>query len=131
LKPHELVGKCVAALDAELRVKPMQYVIERGAQVASASSDDLKAGTAFKVGESQTENYTDSVHSAVKYDLIGNLAESHPTNAQTIASILKGINVAVFSQYRTNPEDFIAKAGTLINEQKATAIVEHIAYDPV
>jgi type III restriction enzyme len=67
----------------------------------------------------------------VKYDLIGNLAEATQLTRHTIAAILKGVNVAVFSQYKTNPEDFIAKAGTLINEQKATAIVEHIAYDPV
>ena len=127
----ELVGKCVEALDKELRVKPMQYVIERGAQVVDTSFDDLKAGTAFKLTASATENYTDSVHSAVKYDLIGNLAEATQLTRNTIASILKGINVAIFSQYKTNPEDFIAKAGTLINEQKATAIVEHIAYDPV
>ncbi len=127
----ELIGKCVATLDKELRVKPMQYVIERGAQLENASLDDLKEGAAFKLITSSTENYTHSVHSAVKYDLIGNLAEATHLTRSTIASILKGVNVAVFSQYKTNPEDFIAKAGTLINEQKATAIVEHIAYDPV
>lgn len=128
---NELVGKCVAALETELRAKPMQYVIERGTQTLDTSFDDLKAGTAFKLTASETENYTHSVHSAVKYDLIGNLAESTQLTRKTIASILKGINAALFSQYKTNPEDFIAKAGTLINEQKATAIVEHIAYNPV
>ena len=127
----ELVDKCVAWLDTELRVKPMQYIIERGTQVDNASFDDMKSGTAFKVAESSTEKYTHSVHSAVKYDLIGNLAEATQLTRSTIASILKGLNVAVFSQYKTNPEDFIARSGTLINEQKATAIVEHIAYDPV
>ncbi|AIG03227.1 MULTISPECIES: type III restriction-modification system endonuclease [Pseudomonas] len=127
----ELVGKCVAALDTELRVKPMQYIIERGSQLENASFDDMKSGTAFKIAESSTEKYNHSVHSAVKYDLIGNLAEDTQLTRSTIASILKDINVAVFSQYKTNPEDFIAKAAMLINEQKATAIVEHIAYDPV
>lgn len=127
----ELVDKCVGALDAELRVKPMQYIIERGTQLENASFDDMKSGTAFKVANSSTENYTHSVHSAVKYDLIGNLAEATQLTRSTIASILKRLNVAVFSQYKTNPEDFIARAGILINEQKATAIVEHIAYDPV
>jgi type III restriction enzyme len=127
----ELLEKCVAALDAELRVKPMQYIIERGTQLENASFDDMKSGTAFKVSESSTEKYTHSAHSAVKYDLIGNLAELTQLTRRTIASILKRLNVAVFSQYKTNPEDFIAKAGTLINEQKATVIVEHIAYDPV
>lgn len=127
----ELLDKCVAALDAELRVKPMQYIIERGTQLENASFDDMKSGTAFKVSESSTEKYTHSAHSAVKYDLIGNLAELTQLTRSTIASILKRLNVAVFSQYKTNPEDFIARAGTLINEQKATVIVEHIAYDPV
>lgn len=127
----ELVDKCVGTLDAELRVKPMQYVIERGAQLENASFDDMKSGSAFKITESSTEKYTHSVHSAVKYDLIGNLAEATQLTRSTIAGILKRLNVAVFSQYKTNPEDFIAKAGTLINEQKATAIVQHIAYDPV
>lgn len=127
----ELLDKCVAALDAELRVKPMQYVIERGTQLENASFDDMKSGTAFKVAESSTEKYTHSVHSAVKYDLIGNLAELTQLTRSTIAGILKRVNAAVFSQYKSNPEDFIAKAGTLINGQKATAIVEHIAYDPV
>ena len=127
----ELVKKCVRALDEELRVKPMQYVIERGSQIEQARYEDIQAGTAFRVAESETENYRQSIHSAVKYDLIGNLAEATQLTRQTITRILRGINVAVFSQYRTNPEDFIARAGTLINEQKATAIVEHIVYDPV
>jgi type III restriction enzyme len=39
--------------------------------------------------------------------------------------------VAVFAQYKTNPEDFIAKASRLINEQKATVIVEKLSYDSV
>jgi len=127
----ELVGKCVGALDAELRVKPMQYIIERGTQLENASFDEMNSGSAFKITESSTEKYTHSVHSAVKYDLIGNLAEATQLTRSTIAGILKRLNVAVFSQYKTNPEDFIARASTLINEQKATAIVEHIAYNPV
>ena len=37
----------------------------------------------------------------------------------------------MFAQFRTNPESFIAEAVRLINEQKATMIIEHLAYDPV
>ena len=37
----------------------------------------------------------------------------------------------LLDQYKTNPEDFIAKATRLINEQKATVIVEHLAYDAI
>ncbi len=38
----ELITKCVAALDKELRVKPMQYVIERGEQLQAATYDDIE-----------------------------------------------------------------------------------------
>lgn len=48
-----------------------------------------------------------------------------------MTEILKGINAAIFSQFKTNPESFIAEATRLINEQKATVIIEHLAYDPV
>jgi len=127
----ELVGKCVKCLDKELHVSQLQYTIQRGEQIDDASYASMKQGEAFKVRETATESLKASVHSAVKYDLIGKLTEETQLTRNTIASILQGINVAVFSQYKTNPEDFIAKAARLINEQKATVIVEHLAYDPV
>lgn len=127
----ELVQKCVATLNKELIVTPMRYVIERGAQTDQASVESLQSGTAFKVEETTREEYKHSVHSAVRYDLVGKLAEMTQLTRRTVAAVLSGLYPAVFGQFKTNPEDFIAKAGTLINEQKATAIVEHIAYDPV
>ena len=127
----ELVTKCVKCLDKELNVSQLQYTIQRGEQTDDASYEALKQGEAFKVRETSTESLKASIQSAVKYDLIGKLAEQTQLTRNTIAGILQGINVAVFSQYKTNPEDFILKAARLINEQKATVIVEHLAYDPV
>ena len=83
------------------------------------------------VTESKTDLHRASAHSAVKYDLIGRLVEDTQLTRRTVAAVLQGINKAVFSQYKTNPEDFMQKAARLINEQKATVIVEHLAYDPV
>lgn len=127
----ELVGKCVAELDKELRVSALQYTIKHGEQIDDATYDAVKQGESFKVMETITESNKASVHSAVKYDLIGKLAENTQLTRQTIAGILRGINNAVFDQFKVNPEDFIAKASRLINEQKATVIVEHLAYDMI
>jgi len=126
----ELVNKCLATLDKELRVTPLQYIVQRGEQKDNASYDDVKHGDAFGIKETETANYNSSIRSAVKYDLVGKLAEDTLLTRRTIATILQGVNIAVFSQYKTNPEDFITQAARLINEQKATVIVEHIAYDP-
>ena len=46
-----------------------------------------------------------------------------------IVCILTGIESGVFEQYKYNPEEFILKSAQLINEQKATAIIEHITYN--
>jgi len=67
----------------------------------------------------------------VKYDLIGKLAGDTKLTRSTIAGILKGINAATFSQYRRNPEDFMLKGARIINEQKATMVVEHLTYNSV
>jgi type III restriction enzyme len=127
----ELVGKCVAELDKELRVSALQYTIKHGEQIENATYDAVKQGESFKVMETITESNNASVHSAVKYDIIGKLAENTQLTRQTIADILKGINNAVFDQFKVNPEDFITKASRLISEQKATVIVEHLAYDMI
>ena len=130
----ELVSKAVAALndkDEGLRVSPLQYVIQKGEQLDAVTNDQIQSGTSFHIAESTVENHRSSIHSTVQYDLIGKLAEGTQLTRRTVAEILKGMNVAVFAQFKTNPESFIAEAIRLINEQKATVIVEHLAYDPV
>jgi type III restriction enzyme len=127
----ELVQKAVKELDAALRVTPLQYTIQHGEQAAAVTYDGIKGGNAFELKATETETNRNSIHSAVKYDLVGKLAEGTQLTRRTVAEILKGINVAVFAQFKTNPESFIAEATRLINEQKATVIIEHLAYDPV
>ena len=128
----ELVGKAAKELNAHLRVTPLQYTIQRGEQADLTTYDDLKGGQAFVLKATTTEtNRQHSVHSAVKYDLVGKLAEGTQLTRRTVVDILKGLNLAVFAQFKTNPEHFIAEARRLINEQKATMVVEHLAYDPV
>jgi type III restriction enzyme len=126
----ELVAKCVKALEAELKVSPMQYTVVAGEQEDLTTLDGMRKGQSFKIMETRTAYSGTSAHTAVKYDLIGRLADETQLTRATVAGILQGINKAVFSQYRSNPEDFMQKAARLINEQKATVIVEHIAYDP-
>ena len=127
----ELVNKAVVELDKCLRVTPLQYTIQTGVQVDQVTVEALKSGDGFKVAETTVEQNKQSIHSAVKYDLIGKIAEGTQLTRRTTADILKAISVAVFAQYRTNPESFIAETVRLINEQKATMIIEHLAYDPV
>jgi type III restriction enzyme len=128
---HELVTKSIKALNQHLRVTPLQYTIQRGEQSDQISFEGMKTGNAFEIRSTDTEQSKLSIHSAVKYDLIGKLAEGTQLTRRTVADILGGMEPAVFDQFKTNPENFLAEAIRLINEEKAAVIIEHIAYDPV
>jgi len=130
----ELVRRATQALnhkDDGLTVTPLRHVIETGQQQDHVTYDQLAGGEGFRMVESTTESHRASVHSAVRYDLIGKVAEGTHLTRRTVAEILKGMIAPVFAQYRMNPESFIAGAIRLINEQKAALVVEHLSYDPV
>lgn len=126
----ELVRKCIATLDKELRVTPLQYTVQKGIQQDALTDEQLRKGDGFKVEETATE-YGDSIHSRVRYDLLGKVSENAHLTRGTAASILQGIQSAVFNQFRQNPEHFIAEASRLITEQKAAMVIERLAYDEV
>lgn len=127
----ELVKHCIQTLNKELRVTPLQYTIHRGEQAEEISYDQIKSGDSFNLKETSTEHNSHSAHAAVPYDLIGKIAENVQLTRKTVAEILSGIEKSVFSQFKTNPENFIAEATRLIQEQKATVVVEHLSYDAV
>lgn len=124
----ELVRRCVAALDRELRVQPLQYRVVHGEQSEKVDAEQLRRGASFRIRETHTDAHDGSVRSAVHYDLVGKLAEATVLTRQTIASILVGIEKPVFAQFATNPEGFLMEATRLIREQKASAVVEHLSY---
>jgi len=92
--------------------------------------DELKGGEAFSVKESSTIKGDSSVHSAVAYDLIGKLASETKLTRRTIGAILMKTSGKTFEKYKKNPEEFIRNASRIINEQKATTVIEHLRYDP-
>lgn len=109
----------------------MQYTIQAGEQADNLSYDEMKQGDAFKLTLTSTEENRNSIHSAVKYDLVGKVAEAVQLTRKTVSEILSKIQKPVFTQFKENPENFISESTRLINEQKATVIIEHLTYDTV
>lgn len=125
----ELIRKSIASLDSKLRVSKIFFRVESGAMDSIKSKDDLTSGTSFVKEESGSYGVTIEANSNVKYDLIGKLVDETGLTRKAIIAILQGIQPSVFNQFKDNPEKFISKAAQLINDQKATAIIEHITYD--
>jgi type III restriction enzyme len=125
----ELIDNAANALDKELKVRELQYQVIEGEMADDISDEKIKDGGAFKVKDSSIVTSDMSVHSAIAYDLIGKLAGETKLTRRTIGEILKKVSDKTFFKYRKNPEEFIRNAGRLINEQKATTVIEHLSYD--
>lgn len=126
---EELIKKAIAHIDEKMFVAKLQYTVTRGEQGKDWNAEKLKNGAGFLAEESKTYTLERAEGSQVKYDLVGKVAEGAKLTRRTVARILGGIKPYTFAMFKNNPEEFIAKAIKLINEQKATMIVEQITYN--
>jgi type III restriction enzyme len=131
---NELIKKSVTELNARLRVSKVYFKVEKGEQTKTIESKaQLQAGEAFVRSDMSREEvlpYTAmKASSSVLYDLVGKIVAETGLTRKAIATILVSIEKVVFDQFGDNPEEFIIRAANIINEQKATAIIEHITYD--
>ena len=127
----ELVKKAIASLNQNLHVPKIFFKVETGAMDEIKSRDSLLVGSAFSKSKSSTYDSSKQIraNSSVKYDLIGKLVGETGLTRKAVVAILTGIEKSVFEQFKFNPEEFIIKAAALINDEKATAIIQHITYN--
>ena len=108
----QLIKDAIKALDTELSVSTVQIAVTS------------KSGSTSSLVHSSS-----SSSSSLRYDLIGELVQRTGLKRQTIADILKGIKPATFKLYSQSPEEFIIKAGDIINGRKISAVTTDIIYD--
>ncbi|OPX92623.1 MAG: Type III restriction enzyme, res subunit [Pelotomaculum sp. PtaB.Bin104] len=125
----ELIQKAISALNRELRVSKIFFKVETGSMTDIQSREQLQQGSAFVKEKNEVYKAEISASSAVKYDLVGKVVTETGLTRKAVVSILRGIEKAVFGQFANNPEEFIIKAAQIINEQKATTIIQHITYN--
>jgi type III restriction enzyme len=125
----ELIQKAISALNRELRVSKIFFKVETGSMTDIQSREQLQQGSAFVKEENEVYKAEISASSAVKYDLVGKVVTETGLTRKAVVSILRGIEKTVFGQFANNPEEFIIKAAQIINEQKATTIIQHITYN--
>ena len=119
---EELIKKAIASINKNLRVTELKYVVTTGEQ----GTDDLDF-----TGEqhTRTQALKEVSTSDVPYDLVGEIAKGATLTRRTVVRILKGISLNQLYKFKNNPEEFIRNVVRLIKDQKATMIVEHIAYN--
>ena len=128
---NELIEKSIKALNEKLTISRMRIRITEGEQRNTISVSQLKNEDSMVVEKIRNEVYDDFVPVNTKYDLIGSISNDTGLTRHTIIKILKNIRADVFEQFKYNPEEFIRKASSLINDEKATTIIDGITYNKV
>jgi len=129
---EELIRKAAVHMNRELFVSRLQYTVAKGIQMDQLSEGKLRDESGFyKLKKDPPKNLERVSSTGICYDLLGVIAKGTALTRRTVAAILQNIGPEQFAMYRQNPEEFIAKAIRLINEQKATMTVEHICYNTV
>ena len=125
---QDLIKKSIIGLNHSLHVTRMRIAITTGALTDIRSKEELEAGKAMNVGNTQSITVKEAVASGVCYDLVGELVQRTGLKRSSIVEILRGIKAETFGMFRINPEEFIIRAGNIINEQKAMAVIKQIVY---
>ena len=124
----ELIKKTIQVLNKRLFVNKTIAVIKTG-EMNKFDKQQAEKEQAFTTTKESRETIYTGRYTTVKYDLLDQLVQLTGLTRKTLALILSGIEESIFKFFEINPEEFITRTANIINEQKATAIVEHIEYN--
>lgn len=124
----ELIKKAIDAINVRLNVNKMKVRITEGMQKEEITSVSINTGESMTDGQTKTETVEDFSPSQIEYDLIGEITKSTGLTRKTIVKILMGITPQKFSYFKYLPEEFIRKVSNIINEEKATTVIDGITY---
>ncbi len=125
----KLIKNAINELDKHLNVTEIRIVVESGSMEGIRDREELEASAAMSAAKVKTIRVTEAVGNNVTYDLVGELVQSTGLTRRTIVAMLQGIKPGTFHQFKLNPEEFIIKAGRIINDCKAISLIQHIRYE--
>lgn len=128
-KTEDLIQRAVIAQNNHLRVSAINILVTTGTLNEIKSKQELTEGAAVTQDKTHTIHVTEVIGKGMTYDLIGKLVTTTGLNRKTIVEILKSIKPATFHLFKMNPEEFIIKAGLIINDSKALAVIQCIKYE--
>lgn len=123
----KLISDSTIRINADLHITDRKYEIKTG-EMREVSKEDLKEGTAINVTKVDSKKLSADLYTQVTYDIVGEIEVQTNLKRTTIVAILKKIHQEKFFLLRKNPEEFIAKCAKLINETKASLIIDEIKY---
>jgi len=124
----KLIEESVILINSDLHIGDMVYEVKTGEQKAEGTKQDMDSGTHIEQSSTERFNLKSNPYHSTRYDLVGEIENHTLLTRRTIVDILQKIQPNKFYLLGKNPEEFIAKSSTIINEVKSELIVSHISY---
>ena len=135
---EKLINDSVNSINKNLHISERTYEVKEGELSKKLDEDNnekdlLKEDLANFTGFAQPTRTPvllkiDNIYTNARYDIVGEIEKKTNLTRKTIVEILKKIEAQKFKLIHKNPEEFIANCNRLINEVKASLILNNIAY---
>ncbi|MHC1777536.1 MAG: type III restriction-modification system endonuclease [Lentimicrobium sp.] len=127
---EKLISDCKIRINALLSIGDRVYEVKTG-ELQEGTKEQMQEGVLVKESERQYLKLKNDLYSNAVYDIVGEIEVLTNLTRNTIVAILKAIKEEKFLLLRKNPEEFIAKCSKLINEVKASLIINNIVYHKI
>ncbi|EKT4552405.1 DEAD/DEAH box helicase family protein [Flavobacterium psychrophilum] len=114
-------------INKDLHIADRSYEVKEGV-LEQTTKQKIDNNEAIQVTSRATKKLDTDIYTNTVYDIIGEIVNATNLKRTTVVTILKKINPNQFYLIRKNPEEFIAKCSKLINETKASLIINNILY---
>ncbi|GGB83158.1 type III restriction-modification system endonuclease [Dyadobacter sediminis] len=123
----KLINDAKIRINAELHIAERTYEVRSG-ELKETTKEELVQKEGFKETDRESKQLKSDIYTNTVYDIVGEIVKITNLTRRTVVEILKAINMEKFFLLRKNPEEFIAKSAKLINEEKASLIINNIVY---
>ena len=124
---EKLVEDSKIKINAQLHIGDRVYEVKTG-ELHDGTKDQMKDGSLIRESKREQQRLSNDLFADAVYDVVGEIEEQTNLTRRTIVAILKSISEKKFLLIRKNPEEFIAKTSKLINDVKASLIINNIVY---
>lgn len=124
---EKLIQDSKVKINAQLNIGDRVYEVKTG-ELEDGTAEQMKEGSLVRESKRQYTKLKNDLYSNTVYDIVGEIEVQTNLTRRTIVEILKKIKQEKFLLIRKNPEEFIGKCSKLINEVKASLIINNIVY---
>ena len=127
---EKLISDSKIRINAQLHIGDRVYEVKTG-ELKDGTKEQMQEGSLMVESQRQNLKVKNDIYTNAVYDIVGEIEARTNLKRSTIVAILKSIKEEKFLLLRKNPEEFIAKCSKLINEVKASLIINNIVYHKI